>query len=92
MSDHAAVEEMQRVLDEVFRDHDRVTRREVYSCASAHTLLPADMLTHLNELPLGPYDRAQMVEAINGVIRSRGEEERLGLLDSVPPAEDRPGG
>ncbi|RBQ19298.1 hypothetical protein DP939_15310 [Spongiactinospora rosea] len=77
---HAGVEELQRVLDEVFHDHDRVTRREVYGRASEHLGVPAAILAHLNELPMGPYTRPELTEAINDVIRGRGEQEALGLL------------
>ncbi|GLX01411.1 hypothetical protein [Microtetraspora sp. NBRC 16547] len=80
MLDHAALEEMQKVLDEVFRDRERATRREVYASASAHVRLPADMLTHLNEMPDRSYSRQEMVDAINKVIESRGEQDALGLL------------
>ncbi|MEV0974549.1 hypothetical protein [Microtetraspora glauca] len=80
MPDRAALEEMQKVLDEVFRDRDRATRREVYASASANVRLSADMLTHLNEMPDRSYSRQEMVDAINKVIESRGEQDALGLL------------
>ncbi|MFF3671141.1 hypothetical protein [Microtetraspora malaysiensis] len=80
MAERAALEEMRKVLDEVFHDRERATRREVYASASARVSLPADMLTHLNEMPDRSYSRQEMVDAINKVIESRGEQDVLGLL------------
>ncbi|MEU4579125.1 MULTISPECIES: hypothetical protein [Nonomuraea] len=57
-------DEVRRVLDEVFRDRDEVTRREVYSCASEHVKLPADTLGQLNELPERSYTRQELTEAL----------------------------
>ncbi|GAA5038753.1 hypothetical protein GCM10023259_003670 [Thermocatellispora tengchongensis] len=73
---------MRQALDEVYRDHDRAAVREVYARASAHVRLTADMLAHLNEIPEGGYTRREMVEAINTVIRRRGEQDSLGLLET----------
>ncbi|MDF5757097.1 hypothetical protein [Spongiactinospora sp. TRM90649] len=78
--EHIGLSELEMVLDEVFRDRERVTRREVYGRASEHLHLPADILAHLNELPIGPYTRAELTEAVNDVIRERGEQNSLGLL------------
>lgn len=83
MADQAVLDELQQALDEAFQGRDRVAMREVYARVSAHVRIPADMLTHLNELPEGSYSREEMAEAINGVITRRGEQESLGLL-SVP--------
>ncbi|MFF4771979.1 hypothetical protein [Microtetraspora fusca] len=80
MVERAALEEMRKVLDEVFHDRERATRREVYASASARVSLPADMLAHLNEMPDRSYSRQEMVDAINKVIESRGEQDVLGLL------------
>ncbi|SDR16578.1 hypothetical protein [Thermostaphylospora chromogena] len=81
MADRAVLQEMERVLDEVFGERERVALRDVYARASAHVNLPADMLAHLKEVPEGSYTRADIAEAINGVIRRRGEQDALGLLD-----------
>ncbi|TMR08345.1 hypothetical protein ETD86_48205 [Nonomuraea turkmeniaca] len=82
MSDHAVLDELRQAIDEAFGERDRVSIREVYSHASEHVNLPADLLAHLNELPEGAYNRQEVTEAINDVIRRRGEQESLGLLDS----------
>jgi hypothetical protein len=90
MADRAVLQEMERVLDEVFGGRERVALRDVYARASAHVTVPADMLARLNEIPEGSYTRADIAEAINAVIRRRGEQDALGLLD-VPadrPAEE----
>ncbi|MFG3441121.1 hypothetical protein ACGF0J_28045 [Nonomuraea sp. NPDC047897] len=82
MADQVWMEEMRQVLDEAFRDRDRVAVRDVYSCASERIRLTADMLAHLNELPEGDYTRQEMTGEINRVIRDRGEQDTLGLLES----------
>ncbi|WP_101787521.1 hypothetical protein [Nonomuraea indica] len=87
MADQVWLEEMRQVLDEVYRDRDRAAVREVYSCASAHVHLTADMLAQLNEVPEGAYTRREMAEAINGVVRGRGRQDTLGLLERPPPIE-----
>ncbi|WP_049572609.1 hypothetical protein [Nonomuraea sp. SBT364] len=68
MTEHKVPDEMRRVLDEVFRDRDEVTRRELYSCASGHIQLSADMLGQLNELPERSYTRQELTEAIDRLI------------------------
>ncbi|MGW7481910.1 hypothetical protein ACWGH8_25310 [Nonomuraea muscovyensis] len=87
MADQVWMEEMRQVLDEVFRDRDRVAVRDVYSCASEHIHLTADMLAHLNAVPEGAYTRQEIAGEINRVIRGRGEQDTLGLLESPAPIE-----
>ncbi|MFF5209091.1 hypothetical protein [Streptosporangium sp. NPDC000396] len=82
MVDRVWLEEMRQVLDEAYRDRDQAAVRDVYSRASTHIHLSADMLAHLNDLPEGAYTRREMAEAINRVVRHRGEQETLGLLES----------
>ncbi|MFB4276604.1 MULTISPECIES: hypothetical protein [unclassified Nonomuraea] len=81
MTDHAVLDELQQAIDEAFQGRERVAMREVYSQVSRHVGLPADLLTHLNELPEGAYDRQELTEAINEVITRRGEQDTLGLLE-----------
>ncbi|MFG1704958.1 hypothetical protein ACFLIM_17360 [Nonomuraea sp. M3C6] len=81
MTDRAVLDELQQAIDEAFQDRDRVAMREVYSRVSQHVGLPADLLTHLNELPEGDYSRQEVAEAINDVITRRGEQDVLGLLE-----------
>ncbi|GLW09230.1 hypothetical protein Misp01_43590 [Microtetraspora sp. NBRC 13810] len=64
MPDRAALDEMRKVLDEVYRDRPRATRREIYSCASGHVMLPAEMLARLHELPEGVYSRREVDQAL----------------------------
>lgn len=87
MVDRAWQEGMREVLDEVYRDRETAAVRDVYSSASRHLRLSADMLAHLNELPEGAYTRQEMAEAINEVVRGRGEQEEFGLLDRPSPIE-----
>ncbi|GGT20583.1 hypothetical protein ACFFV7_14555 [Nonomuraea spiralis] len=92
MADQVVLDELQQALDEAFQGRDRVAMREVYARVSAHLRIPADMLAHLNEVPEGRYTREEMAEAINGVIRRRGEQDSLGLL-GIPrqrPVEETP--
>jgi hypothetical protein len=91
MTDHAVLDELRQAIDEAFGGRDRVAIREVYARASEHVNLPADLLAYLNELPEGAYSRQEVTEAINGVIRRRGEQDSLGLLDvprQVRPVDD----
>lgn len=81
MTDHAVIHELRQAIDEVFEGRERVAMREVYSQVSRHVGVPADLLTHLNELPEGAYNRRELTEAINGVIIRRGEQDSLGLLE-----------
>lgn len=81
MPEGTALAEMRQVLDEVFQDREQAAVREVYACASEKVRLPADVLAHLNEVPEGAYTREEFVEAVNEVIRRRGEQDTLGLLD-----------
>ncbi|SDK70109.1 hypothetical protein SAMN05421874_11095 [Nonomuraea maritima] len=105
MTDRAVIDELQQAIDEAFAGRDRVAVREVYSHVSEHVRLPADLLGHLNELPEGAYSRPELTEAINDVIRRRGEQDTLGLLQvprqaespfeqrnpaSMPPEDDNP--
>ncbi|MFG1697847.1 hypothetical protein [Nonomuraea sp. NPDC049309] len=92
MTDHVVLDELRKAIDEAFQGRERVALREVYAQASRHVGLPADLLGHLNEVPEGAYDRRELTEAINAVIRRRGEQDTLGLLE-VPrqrAAEDQP--
>ncbi|TDC01003.1 hypothetical protein E1267_33040 [Nonomuraea longispora] len=89
MTDHAVRDELQQAIDEAFRGRDRVAMREVYSAVSQHVNLPADVLTHLNELPEGDYSRQGLARAINEVITRRGEQDSLGLLDVPAGSESR---
>lgn len=68
MTEQKAMDELRQVLDEVFRDQDEVTRREVYSCASEHIQLPADTLAQLNALPERSYNKRELTEAIDRLI------------------------
>ncbi|WP_157547853.1 hypothetical protein [Nonomuraea candida] len=77
----AMLDELRQAIDEAFAGRERVTMREVYSQASRHVNLSADLLTHLNELPEGAYDKRELTEAVNEVITRRGEQDTLGLLE-----------
>ncbi|MEU6711168.1 hypothetical protein ABZ897_06765 [Nonomuraea sp. NPDC046802] len=80
MTDRAVLDEFQQAIDEAFRGHERVPVREVYARVSEHVRVPADMLAYLNEVPEGDYSKAEITQAINDVIRRRGEQDSLGLL------------
>ncbi|NRQ38954.1 hypothetical protein HII36_45115 [Nonomuraea sp. NN258] len=85
------IDELQLAIDEAYQGKDRTGVREVYSAASGHVALPADLLAHLNEVPEGVYTKREMAEAINEVIRGRGEEGTVGLLEipeQVRPVEE----
>lgn len=87
MADDVFLGEMRQVLDEVYRDRRSAAVRDVYACASAHVRLTADRMALLNEIPEDGYTRQEMVEAIDQVIRRRGEQDTVGLL-GARPAED----
>ncbi|WP_328854856.1 hypothetical protein OHB01_01805 [Microbispora hainanensis] len=76
MPDPAVTERLRQVVDELFHDRLRVTRRDLYSAAAADIHVPAETLALLNEIPEGSYSRGEMLEAIEGAVRDRDEAER----------------
>ncbi|MEU7694479.1 hypothetical protein FLW53_06120 [Microbispora sp. SCL1-1] len=72
----AETERLRQVVDELFHDRLRVTRRDLYSAAAADIHVPAETLALLNEIPEGSYSRAEMLDAIEGAVRDREEAER----------------
>ncbi|MEU6426352.1 hypothetical protein ABZ860_10645 [Microbispora sp. NPDC046973] len=76
MPDPAETERLRQVVDEVFHDRLRATRRDLYSAAAADIHVPAETLALLNEIPEGSYSRREMLEAIEGAVRDRDEAER----------------
>lgn len=91
MADEVFLGEMRQVLDEVYRDRRSAAVRDVYARASAHVRLAADRLSLLNEIPEDGYTRQEMIDAIDNVIRRRGQQDTLGLLGaSTGPAEHTP--
>ncbi|GAB3163959.1 hypothetical protein [Microbispora hainanensis] len=76
MPDPAETERLRQVVDELFHDRLRVTRRDLYSAAAADIHVPAETLALLNEIPEGSYSRDEMLEAIEGAVRAREEAER----------------
>ncbi|TQS30542.1 hypothetical protein [Microbispora sp. KK1-11] len=94
MPDPAETERLRQVVDEVFHDRLRVTRRDLYSAAAADIHVPAETLALLNEIPEGSYSRREMLEAIEGAVRDRDEVERearrpeqITALEDTPEAE-----
>ncbi|MGN9843078.1 hypothetical protein ACTMTI_33635 [Nonomuraea sp. H19] len=81
MTDHTVLDALQQAIDEAFQGHDRVAMRQVYAQVSRHARVPADLMAQLNEVPEGAYSKQEVTEAINDVIRRRGEQDSLGLLD-----------
>ncbi|MEV1200926.1 hypothetical protein [Microbispora rosea] len=69
-------ERLRQVVDELFHDRLRVTRRDLYSAAAADIHVPAETLALLNEIAEGSYSRQEMLEAIEGAVRDREEAER----------------
>lgn len=63
------VESLRRVVDEVFRDRPRATRRDLYSAAAADIHVPAEALAALNEIPEESYTREEMLAAVDDAVR-----------------------
>lgn len=91
MPDPAETERLRQVVDEVFHDRLRVTRRDLYSAAAADIHVPAETLALLNEIPEGSYSRREMLEAIEGAVRNRDEAEREARPpERITALEDTP--
>ncbi len=91
MPDPAETERLRQVVDEVFHDRLRVTRRDLYSAAAADIHVPAETLALLNEIPEGSYSRREMLEAIEGAVRDRDEAEREARRpERITALEDTP--
>ena len=71
MTEQSVLDEMRQVLDEVFRDRGQATRREVYSCASEHLHIPAETMARLNELPDRFYNRQELTEEVDRILRDK---------------------
>ncbi|MEU8177919.1 hypothetical protein AB0C14_34035 [Microbispora hainanensis] len=90
MPDPAVTERLRQVVDELFHDRLRVTRRDLYSAAAADIHVPAETLALLNEIPEGSYSRGEMLEAIEGAVRDRDEAERETRPERIVALEDTP--
>ncbi|WP_405394460.1 hypothetical protein [Microbispora hainanensis] len=84
----AETERLRQVVDELFHDRLRVTRRDLYSAAAADIHVPAETLALLNEIPEGSYSRGEMLEAIEGAVRDRDEAERETRPERIVALED----
>ncbi|WP_432925296.1 hypothetical protein ACQPZZ_32225 [Microbispora sp. CA-135349] len=94
MPDPAETERLRQVVDEVFHDRPRVTRRDLYSAAAADIRVPAETLALLHEIPEASYSRQEMLEAIEGAVRDRDEAgraarrpEQISALEDTAEAE-----
>ncbi|MBX6382727.1 MAG: hypothetical protein IRZ07_07090 [Microbispora sp.] len=76
MPDPVDIERLRQVVEELFRDRIRVTRRDLYSAAAADIHVQAETLALLNDIPEGPYSHREMLEAIEDAVRTREEAER----------------
>ncbi|KAB8182505.1 hypothetical protein [Microbispora catharanthi] len=91
MPDPAETERLRQVVDEVFHDRLRVTRRDLYSAAAADIHVSAETLALLNEIPEGSYSRREMLEAIEEAVRARDEAEREARRpERITALEDTP--
>lgn len=78
MTEQSVLDEMRQVLDEVFRDRDEATRRDVYSRASEHIHVPAETMARLNELPDRSYTKQEMTEEVDRIVREWSEQGEPG--------------
>jgi hypothetical protein len=62
------LDEMRQVLDEVFRDRDQATRRDVYSRVSEHIRIPAETMARLNQIPDRTYTRQELTEEVDRIL------------------------
>jgi hypothetical protein len=79
MTERSVLDEMRQVLDEVFRDRDRATRRDVYSRASQHIHIPAETMARLNELlPDRTYTKQELTEEVDRIVREWSSRAERG--------------
>jgi hypothetical protein len=83
MTQQAAIAEVTRVIDGLYAaPSERVPRNDIYAHAVAAEL-PPDLMSHFDRLPEGEYERDELIETLNQMIRERGEEHSLGLIPEV---------
>jgi hypothetical protein len=63
MTDQTSHPELDALLDEAFRGHDRLSRDEIYRRAVA-AALPAESLTRIDALPEGDYAQDEAADAL----------------------------
>lgn len=68
MTEQSVLDEMRQVLDEVFRDRDQATRRDVYSRVSEHIRIPAETMARLNQIPDRTYTRQELTEEVDRIL------------------------
>lgn len=68
MTEQSVLDEMRQVLDEVFRDRDQATRRDVYSRVSEHIHIPAETMARLNQIPDRTYTRQELTEEVDRIL------------------------
>ncbi|MEV5409098.1 hypothetical protein AB0K60_09710 [Thermopolyspora sp. NPDC052614] len=80
MTQQTAIAEVTRVIDGLYATpSERVTRNDIHAHAVAADLAP-DLMVHFDHLPEGDYERDELIETLNQMIRDRGEEKTLGLI------------
>lgn len=83
MTQQTAIAEATKVIDGLYATpSERVTRNDIYAHAVAAEL-PPDLMSHFDRLPEGDYERVELIETLNQMIRDRGEEHSLGLIPEV---------
>ncbi|GGM72498.1 hypothetical protein GCM10010106_18640 [Thermopolyspora flexuosa] len=78
MAEHSVLDEMRQVIDEVFRDREVATRRDVYSRASEHINIPAETMARLNELPDRSYRKEELAAEVDRIVREWIEQGEPG--------------
>lgn len=78
MTEQSVLDEMRRVLDEVFRDREVATRRDVYSRASEHIHIPAETMARLSSLPDRTYTKQELTEEVDRIVREWMEQGEPG--------------
>ncbi len=70
---------IERMLDDLYRTRERLSKEEIFKRAEAEPI-PPDWMYYFRHLPEGMYTRKELVETINRMIKERGREQALGLI------------
>ena len=78
MGEHSVLDEMRQGIDEVFRDREVATRRDVYSRASEHINIPAETMARLSALPDRSYSKEELTAEVDRIVREWIDEGEPG--------------
>jgi hypothetical protein len=83
MTDETLIAEVVKIIDGLYAGPtERVSRNEIHMHATAADL-PPDLMIYFDRLPEGDYEREELIETLNQMIRERGQAAELGQIPEV---------